>query len=162
MKTIATRTALFMLLVPGLLIGVLPVWLMSTEPALFSFGFLRWLAIPLWAAGAAAMIWCARAFTVHGRGTPSPTDPPRELVVCGLYAWVRNPIYDSAVIFLLGHVLWHPALPILLMPTIVAVSSLLFVIIYEEPHLRRLFGARYEAYCASVPRWLPRMKRSGS
>jgi protein-S-isoprenylcysteine O-methyltransferase Ste14 len=31
-----------------------------------------------------------------------------------------------------------------------------FVTLYEEPHLRRRFGAEYEQYCASVGRWLPR------
>jgi protein-S-isoprenylcysteine O-methyltransferase Ste14 len=32
------------------------------------------------------------------------------------------------------------------------------VIYYEEPHLRKLFGAEWTAYAASVPRWLPRMR----
>jgi protein-S-isoprenylcysteine O-methyltransferase Ste14 len=86
------KTILFMLLVPGLLLVVLPAWLMDTDPALFYFGIFQWLALPLWATGAAVTIWCAWAFTVRGHGTPSPTDPPRELVVSGLYRYVRNPI----------------------------------------------------------------------
>ena len=32
----------------------------------------------------------------------------------------------------------------------------LFVIVYEEPTLRRLFGDEYRAYCARVHRWRPR------
>jgi hypothetical protein len=47
MKVIALNTMLFMLLIPVPLVGVLPVWLMQADPALFSFGILRWLAIPL-------------------------------------------------------------------------------------------------------------------
>jgi protein-S-isoprenylcysteine O-methyltransferase Ste14 len=47
----ALRTILFMLFVPGLLIGILPIWLAQTTPAVFSFGALRWLAVPLWVSG---------------------------------------------------------------------------------------------------------------
>jgi protein-S-isoprenylcysteine O-methyltransferase Ste14 len=157
----ALKTFLFILFVPGVLVVVFPLWLMATDPALFSFGLFRWLAVPFWTAGAFITIWCAWAFTVRGRGTPSPADPPRELVVSGLYHYVRNPIYVGVVIFLLGHVLWHPASSILWMPLIVAVSSHLFVIFYEEPHLRKTFGTRYQTYCQAVPRWIPRVGKRG-
>jgi hypothetical protein len=32
----------------------------------------------------------------------------------------------------------------------------LFVVLYEEPTLKRQFGASYESYYKSVPRWIPR------
>ena len=66
----------------------------------------------------------------------------------------------GVVAVFLGYVLWHPSRALLLCPLIVAVSSHLFVIFYEEPHLRKTFGAAYEEYCACVPRWLPHFKRS--
>jgi protein-S-isoprenylcysteine O-methyltransferase Ste14 len=138
--------------------GAFPFWLMAASPALFSFGPLRWLALPLLATGAAMAIWCAYAFTVRGHGTPSPTDPPRELVVSGLYRYVRNPIYVGAFIILLGNVLWHPSPPILWMPAILAVSAHLFVTLYEEPNLHKTFGLAYKNYCSKVPRWFPRLK----
>jgi protein-S-isoprenylcysteine O-methyltransferase Ste14 len=31
-----------------------------------------------------------------------------------------------------------------------------FVLLVEEPGLRRRFGEAYEQYCARVPRWIPR------
>jgi protein-S-isoprenylcysteine O-methyltransferase Ste14 len=31
----------------------------------------------------------------------------------------------------------------------------LFVIFYEEPTLKKKFGAAYETYCRAVPRWVP-------
>jgi len=34
----------------------------------------------------------------------------------------------------------------------------LFVVTYEEPTLRKSFGAEYETFCAHVPRWLPRFR----
>ena len=154
----ALKTILFMLFVPGLLLVAFPVWLMTTDPALFSFGIFRWLALPCWAVGAAGSIWCAWTFTVRGRGTPSPADPPKELVVSGLYRHIRNPIYVGVVLILLGYVLWHPSRAILGMPFIVAVCSHLFVLLYEESHLRKTFGASYEDYCRKVPRWVPRLK----
>lgn len=159
MSMIALKTILFMSLIPGLLLVALPAWLMANEPALFSFGVFRWLAIPCWALGAVVTIWCAWAFTVLGRGTPSPTDPPMRLVVSGLYRCVRNPIYTGVVIFLLGHILWHPARSILWMPLIVMVCAHLFVTLYEEPQLRKTFGNEYEKYCQSVPRWIPKLRR---
>ena len=152
------KTILFMLLVPGLLVGVMPVWLVLTDTAIFSFGVFHWMAIPFWASGAAVMLWCAWAFTVRGRGTPSPTDPPKELVVSGLYRHVRNPIYLGVTVIFLGYVFWHPSLSILLCPLIVAASSHLFVVFYEEPLLHKSFGVKYETYCHTVPRWLPRLK----
>ena len=154
----ALKTILFMLLVPGVLLVLLPCALIGADVALFSFGLFHWLAVPLWAAGAAVIIWCAWAFTVRGRGTPSPTDPPKELVISGLYRYVRNPIYVGVVTFLLGYVFWYPTRAILLMPVIVVICSHLFVIFYEEPHLRKAFGAAYGEYCRSVPRWIPRLK----
>jgi protein-S-isoprenylcysteine O-methyltransferase Ste14 len=33
----------------------------------------------------------------------------------------------------------------------------LFVLLYEEPVLRRSFGAEYENFCAHVGRWVSRM-----
>jgi protein-S-isoprenylcysteine O-methyltransferase Ste14 len=155
---IALKTSLFMIFVPLLLMGIFPIWLMNSQPALFSFGPLRRLALPLWGLGTSMAIWCARAFTVVGHGTPSPADPPKELVVSGLYRFVRNPIYVGALLILLGHVFWHPSPSILWMPLIVAVCAHLFVILYEEPHLRKTFGASYEQYCQSVRRWIPRLK----
>jgi protein-S-isoprenylcysteine O-methyltransferase Ste14 len=34
----------------------------------------------------------------------------------------------------------------------------LFVLLYEEPTLRRQFGGEYERYCAAVPRWIPKLR----
>jgi protein-S-isoprenylcysteine O-methyltransferase Ste14 len=154
------KTILFMILVPGTMVVLLPCYLVGSDPALFSFGVFRWLAVPFWAAGAAAMTWCARVFIVDGEGTPLPTNPPKRLITSGLFHLLRNPIYMGAVILLLGFVFWHPASSILWIPVIVAISAHLFVILYEEPHLRKTFGSEYEQYCRSVPRWFPKWRIS--
>jgi protein-S-isoprenylcysteine O-methyltransferase Ste14 len=78
-----------------------------------------------------------------------------------LYRYARNPIYIAVFLVLAGHSLWHPARPILWMLPIVAACSHLFVVLYEEPVLRRTFGGQYEAYSRQVPRWLPRLPKAG-
>lgn len=157
-KMTTLKTTLFMLLVPGLLLGVMPAWLMATDTALFSFGLFRWLAVPLWLIGAAVMLCCARDFTVKGRGTPAPIDPPREMVVTGLYRYVRNPMYVGAITILFGHVVWFPSLWLAAYMGFMYLAFHLFILLYEEPALRKKFGAAYEAYCRSVPRWIPRIR----
>jgi protein-S-isoprenylcysteine O-methyltransferase Ste14 len=37
------------------------------------------------------------------------------------------------------------------------VGFAIFVHAYEEPTLRRTFGAEYDEFCANVPRWIPRL-----
>jgi protein-S-isoprenylcysteine O-methyltransferase Ste14 len=153
----AVKTILFILFVPVLLLWIYPFRLMSSQPALFSFGVLRWLALPIWLAAAVGMTWCAYDFTVKGRGTPAPTEPPRELVAEGLYRYVRNPMYISGFLLLLGHIFWFPSLPILVSAPLFLLGSHLFVTLYEEPALRKKFGASYEEYLRNVPRWIPRV-----
>jgi protein-S-isoprenylcysteine O-methyltransferase Ste14 len=39
---------------------------------------------------------------------------------------------------------------------VIVLCVVLFVLLYEEPKLRRLFGAEYDEYCRNVRRWVPR------
>jgi protein-S-isoprenylcysteine O-methyltransferase Ste14 len=108
-------------------------------------------------AGAAMYLWCAWDFAVKGMGTPAPIDAPRKLVVKGLYRFVRNPMYLSVLCLVLSQALTFFSLPILVYFVFIVACFHLFVIVYEEPHLRNVFGERYEDYCRMVPRWLPRL-----
>jgi protein-S-isoprenylcysteine O-methyltransferase Ste14 len=121
-------------------------------------GALAYLAFLLWTLGILGVLWCFRDFTYTGRGTPLPTDPPKELVVSGLYRHVRNPIYVSVILILLGHFLWFGYLLLLVYAGLALVGTHLFVIFYEEPSLRKRFGATYEDYLIKVPRWIPTFK----
>jgi protein-S-isoprenylcysteine O-methyltransferase Ste14 len=106
-------------------------------------------------AGAAVALWCILAFAWIGHGTPAPFDPPRRLVVRGPYRFVRNPMYIGAAVALAGAALYYRSLTLLGYDALFALATVLFVHGYEEPKLRRTFGPDYEAYCASVHRWLP-------
>jgi protein-S-isoprenylcysteine O-methyltransferase Ste14 len=108
------------------------------------------------ATGALLLARCIWEFAATGRGTLSPVDPPRELVVVGLYRYVRNPMYLSVGTILLGEVLLTRSMGLLGFAATGFVIVNLFVIGYEEPYLRRQFGASYERYTARVGRWVPR------
>jgi protein-S-isoprenylcysteine O-methyltransferase Ste14 len=43
----------------------------------------------------------------------------------------------------------------------VVLGVFLFVVLYEEPTLRKTFGAQYEEYCRNVRRWVPRLRAWG-
>jgi len=112
------------------------------------------------AVGASGYFWCAWDFAFAGRGTPAPIDPPKVLVARGLYRFVRNPMYISVVLVLLGESLLFESLRLLRYALAVWVFFHLFVVFHEEPALRNKFGASYEDYCQAVPRWIPRLMRS--
>ncbi len=149
------KLTLFLLVAPGTMIVYLPAYLrhrageplmpmvapwhlLLLVPALFLF---------------ALLLRCVYDFAVAGRGTPAPIDPPKELVIRGPYRFTRNPMYLGVVgINLLQALLF-------LSPVLAVYTSLLllgfhlFVTLYEEPSLRKRFGASYEEYCRAVPRW---------
>jgi protein-S-isoprenylcysteine O-methyltransferase Ste14 len=119
-----------------------------------------WLAIPgfvLVLLGAALGLACIAVFVARGGGTQAPFDPPRAFVPSGPYRYVRNPMYIGGVATLAGFGLVSRSPSILVFTAVVLVGSHLFVVLYEEPHLRRRFGPTYADYCARVRRWLPRV-----
>ena len=99
---------------------------------------------------------CILEFARSGRGTLSPVDPPRHLVVRGLYRYVRNPMYLSVTAIVLGEVLLSRSTALAVYWAIWFACVNLFVVGYEEPTLRRQFGASYDEYAGQVGRWIPR------
>ncbi len=152
------KTALFTLLVPGVVAGVVPYWLLSSHTGSLALGAGRYVGILLMATGVLGYFWCAWNFAVTGRGTPAPLDPPKRLVTRGPYCYVRNPMYLSVWAVLLGESLWFEAASMLFYAAAFAIAANLFVLLYEEPFLRKQFGAAYEEYCRAVPRWIPQWR----
>ena len=107
--------------------------------------------------GFAVALRCAWDFGWTGHGTPAPVAPPQRLVVVGFYRYVRNPMYVGFAAGWIG--LWivfgHAYLPAILAAAAVALAIHLFVCFYEEPTLRKKFGADYQEYCRNVSRWRP-------
>ncbi|MFZ0584454.1 MAG: isoprenylcysteine carboxylmethyltransferase family protein [Candidatus Acidiferrales bacterium] len=107
------------------------------------------------AADALIALSCIFTFATIGEGTPAPFDPPRRLVIRGPYRYVRNPMYLGATLALSGAAFFYRSLPLLAYAAAFLLACHLFVLIYEEPTLRRTFGTNYEAYCDRVSRWWP-------
>ena len=108
--------------------------------------------------GLAVLLDSFARFALRGLGTPAPVLPPSRLVVTGLYRHVRNPMYVAVVSLIVGQglVLGDPR--VIGYGACVWLAFHLFVLGYEEPTLRRTFGAEYERFCANVPRWIPRLR----
>jgi protein-S-isoprenylcysteine O-methyltransferase Ste14 len=152
------RTLIFTTLVPGFWTVAMPYWLLprGTPLDLHGAGAAGILFI---AVGVALYFACAFwGFALRGKGTPAIFDPPKKLVEEGPYRIVRNPMYWSVAFVLLGEALVFHSLTLAGLAAALFAGANLFVLFYEEPVLRRKFGAEYEDYCRRVPRWLPRLK----
>ena len=110
--------------------------------------------------GTAIALWCVLMFVFIGKGTPAPFDPPRKLVIRGPYRFVRNPMYIGAGMTLAGAALFYESLSIFIYTGAFFLITHLFVVLYEEPTLRRIFGDEYEAYFRRVRRWLPKRSKN--
>ena len=120
----------------------------------------RWIAAVPSVLGFAVALRCVWDFGWAGRGTPAPFAPPQRLVVVGFYRYVRNPMYVGFITGWVG--LWvvfgRASMTALVVAIVAVVAVALFVPLYEEPTLRKMFGADYETYCRNVPRWIPRIR----
>ena len=150
------KSSLFTILLPGIGIILIPYLIIN------GFGLLIWPHISfiniivsvlgLFCLG--FLLQCIWGFVVYGKGTLVPIDPPKHLVLCGLYKYTRNPMYIAVIGVLLSEVILFKSLHLLLYLIIGIVVLHLFVVFYEEPKLRAQFGEDYQKYCKSVPRWM--------
>jgi protein-S-isoprenylcysteine O-methyltransferase Ste14 len=153
--TLFVKNLLFTLFVPGTAAVAVPRLLVrGAEPAGPAWAV---AAAGLFVAGASGYFWCLWQFARHGRGTPAPIDAPKRLVVRGPYRHVRNPMYESVLLVLLGWTALFRSAEILLYALFVGTAFHLFVVLYEERRLASLFGEDYERYRARVGRWIPRV-----
>lgn len=130
----------------------------------------RWLGLPallpgnlgvvvgvaILTAGVLLSGWCVALFW-KARGMPIPVNPPKELIVRGPYAWIRNPMLTGVfgMLFGLGLLLHSLGIALIWTPAYVLVqlAELKWV---EEPELTRRFGSAYADYRAQVPMFIPR------
>ena len=138
---------------------LLPSWLGFQTAGASALGW-RWIAAVFSVLGFSVALRCVWDFGWTGRGTPAPVAPPKKLVVVGFYRYVRNPMYLgffggwAGLWVVFGHVNWALISAVLAVVLCVA----LFVRLYEEPTLRKMFGTEYEEYCRNVRAWVPRLR----
>jgi protein-S-isoprenylcysteine O-methyltransferase Ste14 len=151
-------SALFFILAPGVVAGLLP-WLLthwhrlplSPFPTFSLFG-----ALPI-VAGLAVLVHAFVRFALEGAGTPAPVAPTERLVIGGIYRHVRNPMYVAVLAIILGQALLFGQASLVVYAGIVGMAMFAFVRSYEEPLLASRYGAAYAAYRTAVPGWLPRL-----
>ena len=153
----ALKSFLFLIAAPGMVAGYVPLALL-TRGAQIETGIFSFLALPLWLIGGVILLWSFWNFLKEGRGTPAPVDPPKELVAVGFYRYVRNPMYVGILSAILGHFLWFGYWNLLIYAIVVFLAFHIFVTYYEEPTLKKKFGAAYAEYLKRVPRWIPRVR----
>lgn len=95
------------------------------------------------------------AFVDIGEGTHAPFDPPRKLVVRGLYRRVRNPMYLIYTFIIAGEALVFASWELLLYAFAFLGVAHLYVTTVEEKQLAARFGDEWSAYARDVRRWLP-------
>ena len=158
------RHIVSILLLPVTVTVLVPLWLVEPElrtawvsdPTVLRIAALiagiAVLAVGLW-----LIVSTIGYFARVGRGTLAPWDPPRVLVVEGVYRHVRNPMISGVLFVLASEVLATGSRRLLVWFGTFAVANLLYIPLLEEPMLGARFGERYRLYRAGVPRWIPRV-----
>lgn len=139
------------------------MWITSTYAPGWSFG------MPLDAAPVAAggllvllglVLWakCTVLFSRIGKGTLAPWDPPKKLVVRGVYRRVRNPMITGVLAVILGEAVLFGSWPVIVWFVLFLVANHIWIVRIEEPGLVERFGEDYRTYMKHVPRWIPRLR----
>ena len=156
------KTIFYMGIMHGIFTFYLPYQISLSDLPIFEPGIFRYLAVPLWIVGMLMLIWCSVDFIRKGRGTPAHVNPPKILIVNGLYRHTRNPIYFGALLVQLGYILWFTSGVMIIYFLFFVLAFHTLIVFIEEPILRNAFGTAYEEYRKIVPRWIPRIDQAKS
>lgn len=148
---------IFTILQPGIVAGLLPALIVKDAlNNIFTWRFEvhHFMAMAVFITGLIIMLICIVSFAVKGRGTLSPLDPARRLIISGLYRYSRNPMYVGVMLILWGEAIFFLSNYLWLYSFIIFGAFNAFIIFYEEPRLKKDFGAEYDKYFQSTRRWL--------
>ncbi|MPR36296.1 methyltransferase family protein [Salmonirosea aquatica] len=152
------RNLFFTILQPGLVAGLIPFWIVGNEAVLASlhrpFAYYHYIGLLTFLIGFVLTLVCIVHFAIHGRGTLSPADPTKQLVIAGPYRFSRNPMYLGVMMLLLGESIFFQSIALGMYSLVIFLSFYIFVTNFEEPRLRKDFGNDYDEYCRKVHRWL--------
>ena len=155
MKIKTILLTLFFLPLQLILLPLLAVYLNSLfNLPVFLNSVLRAIGLSSIIAGLMLFAYCSGLFKVFGKGTPAPIEPPKELVVQGVYKYTRNPMYIAYMMIWYGEFLAFGQLLLLFYAITMTFIIRLFLVFYEEKALLKKFGESYKDYCKKVPRWL--------
>jgi protein-S-isoprenylcysteine O-methyltransferase Ste14 len=152
-------------LAPGVVTLVVPAVILYLTGAIdFGWGLppptswlLPLLGCALIGLGLLIMYKTISLFASVGEGTLAPWDPPRKLVVRGIYRYVRNPMISGVLSILLGEAAIFGSLALLVWFLVFFAFQAIYMPLVEERGLARRFGEDYLVYKRNVPRWIPRL-----
>ena len=157
MKRAAVGSAVFFVLAPGSTAGLVP-WLLTGWHHRDGIRALDVVGGLLVVAGTVVVVAAFVQFVREGRGTPAPVAPTQELVIGGLYRYVRNPMYVAVASMIAGQAVVFRSVALLVWLGVFLVAVVSFVTWYEEPTLRRTYGESFDRYRRGVPGWWPRLR----
>jgi protein-S-isoprenylcysteine O-methyltransferase Ste14 len=139
---------------PTIVAGLVP-WFLTRWEADDPSTALQILGAVLIAIGGALVLETTARFALQGGGTPAPFAAPERFVARGSYRVVRNPMYVGVLSLIVGQALVLGREILFGWAGIAALLFQLFVVLHEEPELRKRFGPEYEEYRRRVGRWFP-------
>lgn len=151
------RNLFFTILHPGIVICLFPYLIAGEEIKTrfrLPFALSQYAGLFFFILGWCLVLYCIYRFAVEGRGTLSPADQTKNLVVKGIYQYSRNPMYIGVMLALVGEVLFTKSDSLMIYTACVFLMFNLFIMFVEEPRLKRDFGEAYNDYCRKVRRWL--------
>ena len=157
MLSLFLRNLFFTILQPGFVTGLVPYWILGRKiKSTFAEPVhpYQYFGIIIFIVGFVVMLACIISFAVKGRGTLSPADPTKHLVVTGLYKFSRNPMYIGVMMILIGEAIFFHSADLWIYSAFVFVAFNVFILLHEEPRLRKDFGEEYTRYCQRVRRWI--------
>jgi protein-S-isoprenylcysteine O-methyltransferase Ste14 len=151
-------TLFFMFVLLPIFYILIPYGILSSRYVYsFNIGLLKYLGICFIILGIIIGVLCSIGFVVQGKGSPIPFSPTKELIVTGIYRYVRNPIYIAGSLVLIGETLLFQSFGILIY-FIFMFGVFYFQALMEEIHLEGEFGETYNDYRKSVPGWIPTLR----
>jgi protein-S-isoprenylcysteine O-methyltransferase Ste14 len=157
MQSLFLRNLFFTILQPGIVAGLIPFLLAKEDLKAVlhpPFTLAQYSGVFIFLAGIFIMSHCIIKFAIDGRGTLSPADPTKMLVISGLYKYSRNPMYVGVMLILIGETIFTLNVDLLLYSCLIFVAFNLFIHFREEPRLKKDFGVVYENYKKQVRRWI--------
>lgn len=112
--------------------------------------------ILLWLAGLAWATWAQATMREHWRMGQDERESP-DLVTTGPFGRMRHPIYSGMVLVALGITMVDPTYAGVAGVLLLTIGVRIQAVGVEEPHLRTLHGAAYEAWARRTGRFLPPM-----
>lgn len=150
------RNFLFTILQPGVVAGLIPYFILKNKWEIIIENDINWynyIGIFITFIGLLIVFYCIFDFAIKGKGTLSPADKTKQLVISGFYKYSRNPIYVGVVLILIGETFFFISIELAIYTFIVFVGFHFFVIFVEEPRLKKDFKEQYTQYIHNINRW---------